>query len=150
MRYPPCLVLISCYSHKPFGVLKSSTAYAMEALIPLPPHIGVKSEIFSSLQIGSPRQPARSTLAHSSRRAEGSQQSVNWRIVRCSGGRLTLRSLRSFSPFPNLDQPARRSIETDSAFHRMNQINGMLLHVSGSLPWSPVGQPQDAHSVGDS
>jgi hypothetical protein len=32
----------------------------------------------------------------------------------------------------------------------MNQINGMLLHVSGSLPWSLVGQPQDAHSVGDS
>jgi hypothetical protein len=46
----------------------------MEAPIPLPPHTGVESEISSPLQMGSLRQPTLSTLAHSSRRAEGYPQ----------------------------------------------------------------------------
>ncbi len=49
----------------------------------------------------------------------------------CAGDSSTLGSSRYFSPI-NLDRPARRSIEPDSAFHRMSQINGALLHVSGS------------------
>jgi hypothetical protein len=84
--------------------------------------------------MGSLTQPTLSTLAQSSRRAEGSPQ------VREMAARPLLRwtvrpsDRRGLSlPYPtNLDRPARRSIETDSAFHRMSQINRALLHVSRS------------------
>jgi hypothetical protein len=86
MRYPPYLVLLGCYSLKSFGVFQSSTTYAPEARIPLPQRTGVKSEISSSLQMGSLRQPSLAALAQSSRRAKVLRAFVNWWLVRCSGG----------------------------------------------------------------
>jgi hypothetical protein len=125
---------LDCYSLKSFGVLKSPTTYALEARIPLPQRTGVKSEISSSLQTGSLRQPTLSTLAQSSRRAEGSPQVPELAARPLLRGTVRPSDRRGLSlPSPtHLDRPARRSIEIDSAFHRMSQINGALLHVSGS------------------
>src|SRR5271170_2582507 len=95
---------------------------------------GVKSEISSSLQIGSLRQPSLSTLAHSSRRAEASPQARELAARPLLRGTVRLLDRRGLSPPSptNLDRPARRWFETDSAFYGMNQLNGPLLHVSGS------------------
>jgi hypothetical protein len=91
---------LGCYSLKSFGVLKSSTAFAMEARIPLPPHTGVKSEISSSLQMGSLRRPTypRLLTLHVVRKVL--HQFVNWRLVRCSGGQFDPEIVEVFLSFP--------------------------------------------------
>jgi hypothetical protein len=118
--------------------------------IPLPQRTGVKSEISSSLQIGSLRQPTLPTPAQSSRRAKGSPQVRELAARPLLRGTVRPSDRRGLSlPSPtNLDRPARRSIETDSAFHRMSQINGTLLHVSGSARPESCWPP-DTRSPGD-
>jgi hypothetical protein len=96
-------------------------------------------------------QPTLSTLAHSSRRAKGSPQVENSQLVRRSGDCLTLRSSRSFSPFPNKPGPACATLDRNRlAFHRMSQINGALLHVSGSACREPCWPAaRYAQEIGD-
>jgi len=141
---------LGCYSLKILRVLKSSTAYAVEARIPLPQPTGVKSEISSSLQIGSLRQPSLSTFAHSSRRAEASPQARELAARPLLRGTVPLLDRRGLSlPSPtNLDRHARRLIETDSAFYRMSQVNGPLLHVSSSARPEFCWSPPDARGRG--
>ena len=46
------------YLLKSFSVLRSSTTYAMEALMPLPERRGARSESSSPLQTGRVREPS--------------------------------------------------------------------------------------------
>ena len=150
---PPYVVVFRLLFPQILRCLKSTTAWALEAPTPSPERTDAKSEVFSSLQMGSLRQPTRSTLfAQSSRRAKGPPQvrELAARPLLLGTVRPSGRRSLSLPSQTNLDRVPRRSIETDSAFHRMSQINGALLHVSGSARPESAGPQPDTRSAGDS
>src|SRR5271163_4129516 len=120
---------LGCYSLKSFGVflnhrprMPSRHAFLCAAC---------RRQI-RDLFVSADRQPTLSTLAHSSRRADGSPQARELAARPLLRGTVRLLDRRGLSPPSptNLDRPARRWFETDSAFYGMNQLNGPLLHVS--------------------